>query len=220
MKIGLMAVIAVAVAACPVMADDVIPPPWRGEVSTTLQWWEFGTDQPDNIAPDGPGPLDNGPPYVVGYLPSTQIVHVEPDPTNPNWLETDPWGSVREGIWPLSGYMDVIVDNHEPPNDVKMVWVQITWHVSDEQHPDEPHLVNLDPSASYGPELIDENLWCNDWKTSVYYWEIEPNPVDEAFRIQGDIMVDQLVIDTWCIPEPATLGLLGIGALALVRRRK
>ncbi len=218
MKKLLVVLVGLAMAA-PAMADDVLAPPWQGEVSTTLQWWEFATNLADDVLPDGPGPLVEDP-YTPGYLPSTKITHIEPDPANPTWLFEDPFGSPRTGIWPLSGTMDVIVDNHNPPNDRKLVWVQITWHASNMQHPDTPHLVNLHPSASFGPIVVDEILWCNDWYTTVFYWEIEPNPVDEMFRIQGDIMVDQLVIDTWCMPEPATLGLMALGGLGLIFRKR
>jgi len=218
----LVAAAVVALAAMPALADDVTPPPWRGQWSTTLQYWEFGPANSGtaDVLPDGPGPLKEGPPYEPGYLPSTKIIEIVPDPVNPDWIDLDPFGSVREGIWALSGHMDIIVDNHEPPNDYKLVWVQVTWHEGDTQHPDEPHFVNLDPTPINPPAIVDEFVWCNDWKTTVYEWRIEPNPPDEMFRLQGDILVDQLVIDTWCIPEPMTLGLLGLGGLAVLRRRR
>jgi hypothetical protein len=40
----------------------------------------------------------------------------------------------------------------------------------------------------------------------------------EVFLIEGDIEVDEIVIDTWCILEPATLALLLLGGFALLRR--
>jgi len=33
-------------------------------------------------------------------------------------------------------------------------------------------------------------------------------------------MVDSLVIDTICAPEPASLAILGLGAVAALRRRR
>ena len=40
------------------------------------------------------------------------------------------------------------------------------------------------------------------------------------FTIGGDVFVDQLVVDTICIPEPATMSLLALGGLALLRRKR
>jgi hypothetical protein len=69
--------------------------------------------------------------------------------------------------------------------------------------------------------LVDENTWCQYWTTTVWKWRVEPNPTDEMFRIRGDILVDQLVIDTICAPEPGTMFLLGLAALGtLIRRRR
>src|SRR3990172_4827085 len=90
------------------LADDVQPPPWRGQWSTTFQYWEFFTPdpgQPDGpgVRPDGPGPLiegEPGEPYIQpGYLPSTQL-WVTPGPEM-GWIPVDQ-NSGREGIWPLS----------------------------------------------------------------------------------------------------------------------
>src|SRR3972149_3791422 len=81
-------------------ADDVQPPPWRGQWSTTSQMWEFMQPTPlVPFLPDGPAPGGMPP------LPSTQVIV---NPISP-WIPIDPL-SHREGIWPLSGRIDVTVD--------------------------------------------------------------------------------------------------------------
>jgi len=191
------------------MADDVMPPPWRGQWSTTSQIWEFTDPNPGPLPPYGPAPGGMPP------LPSTELI-VTPGP-GMDWIEFDQ-ESGRIGIWPLSGWIDVIVDNHEPPNEVKYVWVQLTWRSQDGASI--PELHSLDPAPFLGPDIVDEIDQGFGWKTTIYKWEIRPNPIDELFTIEGMIDVDQLVVDTWCIPEPATLSLFGLGAIALIRRRR
>ena len=205
---------------------DTQPPPWRGEWPTTYQYWEFLDDNAGGVPwvtgtglkPDGPGPLDEGPPYIPGYLDNTEL-WVEPFEL---WIDLDP-ASNREGIWPLSGTIDVVVDNHEPPNEKKIVWLQVIWAeriLGD--HPDVPIItpIPLVDHITTAPLLVgNEHVPLgDDWFESTYTWEIYPNPIDEQFTIGGDILVDQLIIDTWCIPEPATLAVLLIGGLLLLGR--
>ena len=212
-----------------VLADDVFPPPWRGQFSTTSQVWEFNYDPDPNAPdplyerfypPDFPAPGGNDP------LPST-LATVFPSP--PNWLPDDPLhGSNRVGIWSLSGSIDVIVDNHDPPNIFKWVWVQLTWAEEFIGDGSVPAIGDLFPEADprYPVTLIDEFPHGDGWLTSTYEWRIFPNPEFEEFTIGfeqgGGILVDQLVVDTWCtIPEPPMLGLLVMGfAGILVSRRR
>ena len=213
-----------------VLADDIQPPPWpRGTWSTTFQYWEFFNDDPggdpaipgSGVKPDGPGELilggPVGEPYEPGYLPSTEL-WVTPFL---GWIEEDPSG--RIGIWPLSGIIDVVVDNHEPQNEKKIVWLQVTWAEREVGgHPDVP-IISPVAQAGYlttAPELVGgAHVDLQDgFFESTYTWEIYPNPVDERFTIEGDILVDEIVIDTWCIPEPATLGLVVLGGLTVFRR--
>ena len=218
--LSLVALLFVGSTASAVVVDEQIPW-WRGQWSTTSQVWEFMTADPgdptgDGLVPDGPAP-GGEPPLASTMLWVTPMVGLD-------WMSTDPYGSDREGIWPLSGIIEVVVDNHEPPNEKKIVWLQVTWRESTpEGHFDQPVITAIHQPLhlTTAPELVGgahEDLGAG-WYESTYTWEIYPNPVDERFLIQGNIDVDEIIVDTWCIPEPATLGLLLLGGLTLLRRR-
>jgi len=221
--------LAVAGMTLPAAAEDLQPPWWRGELSTTSQVWEFSDPTtPPGVAipPDGPAPGGNDP------LDSTQLIW-EPGPTPwDHWLEQDqpyeyePGEWVGLGVIPLSGWIDVIVDNHDPkPENEKWIWVQVTWRPQDEG--EEPIFEGLEP-APVDPPVIVEEIWLGvgqdgdplAWRETTYFWKLDWNPPDESFTISGTINIDELVIDTWCVPEPATLALVAIGAVALLRRKR
>jgi hypothetical protein len=191
-------------------ADDIQPPWWRGLPGTTSQMWEFL--QPANPAlPDGPAP---------GGLPPWPSTKIEVFPLG-SWTPFDP-ASGRLGVWPLSGEMWVTVDNYNLPNPVKYMWVQVTWQDMLGYPSTGPILTGFNPMYATPPGLtavppVDLGL---GWYETTFMWEIRPNPLDEFFILGGNINVDQLVIDTWCIPEPSALALLGGGLLLLLTWRR
>jgi hypothetical protein len=206
-----VAVCAVVTWAIPGLAEDIWPPYWRGEWSTTSQVWEFRT--PDNpVAPDGPATGGQPP------LPSTML-HVFPGP-GMEWIPFDPDAPERMGIWPLSGVMDVVVDNHDPhPENEKWLSMQLTWKPQEVGREPEVRLtypdglpIQLSADGNFG--------FPGEWWMTQYTYKLPVNPPEEFITISGLINVDELVIDTWCVPEPATLCLLALGGLAIMRKTR
>ncbi len=183
-------------------ADDLFPPSWRGEEGSTFQEWDFSTD---NVTPV---------PDVVKNPYGEPLLRVKPIG---DWI-SDP------GAWPLSGEIDVYIPNWPEPRPEKEIWIQLTWKATDVDPflPNEPVVgVTSYPLFEFlemsRTDLVD---FVPGWNHSLFKINLYPNPFEEWITIKGDILVDQLVIDTICIPEPATLALLGIGGLVILNLKR
>ena len=201
-----------------VYADDINPPIlWqRGGPKTTFQQWEFLSDNP-NPAPDL---VDNpfGIPALTVY---------------PGGSWEQEWGG-RLGVWPLAGAIQTEIPNNLAINDFKLLQMQLTWSSeypvavapviiiesdpAGEIIPHEEKTISLGPTGVAGAG--------SDWFHTTYLYEIIPNPTIETITLSGSIMVDELVVDTICPgviypePEPATLVLLAMGGVAMIRRKR
>jgi hypothetical protein len=188
----------------PAFADDLNPPPWaRGGPGTTFQQWEFS------------GPSPTPPPDVVNNPYGMPSLHAYPG-TNQFWV--DLWGG-HQGMWPLSGTVEVDIPNRPQPFPYKDIWVQLTWA---KQVPSSTPVVWDFLHGVYG-SLVNEIVLgpapTGFWYHSTFLIHLEPNPASEIVKIDGTVVLDELVIDTICAPEPATIALLGFAALAILRRR-
>jgi len=78
-----------------------------------------------------------------------------------------------------------------------------------------------------GGEHADPFTIVNEYGDQFYSlsdWEIQPNPYWEQISL-GTLpgtMVNQIIIDTWCVPEPSSIIALlgGLGSLLAFRRRR
>ena len=184
-------------------ADDVFPPPWRGEPGTTWADWEFSTDNPTPLPEQQFNPYGDSIAYVYPGFSQT-------------WQES--WGG-SQGVWPLSGVVYIDIPNSSEPNPYKDIWVQLTWatqnqtpfgkeipYVSENITGIQGLLVN---EISLGPTNVQPSPPLGDtWYESTYLIHIEPNPAQEVIKISGGIMLDEVVIDTICAPEPAVWAML------------
>ncbi len=196
-------ILVAALCACSA-ADDIHPPLWRAQPGTTYARWEFSTPDLNPLPDEFVNP--NG-------TPATEIF------PGHDWLHE--YGG-RFGVWPLSGLIVVDIPNFPPPNPHKVVWVQVTWSSpSPYAEPDVDELLfgRAGELIRRKPLPPDQDI---QWWHDTYRLTIVPNPPREVIRLQGAIWVDELVIDTICVPEPSSLAFLGgtMGFLGLVVRRR
>jgi hypothetical protein len=139
-----------------------------------------------------------------------------------------PWMPSKDGepgVFPLSGFIDVPINNYTEPNPEKRIWVQLTWQSQQGALIPNPIVEETQWGNAGITTLIetDQLLGNPFWKHSTYEIVLPFNPNHEVVKISGDINVSELVIDTRCVPEPGTLMLLvtaGLGALCYAWRRR
>ena len=119
-------------------ALDLNPPDWRGQLATTLTIWEFLT--PDiNPVPD----IQINP---FGFADTTVY------PAHP-WEEI--WGGM-DGVWPLSGALEVKIPNNPVENELKLIQIQLTWS-SEYPVPTQP-VVMIDATRVNGQAVPQDDI--------------------------------------------------------------
>lgn len=214
-----VAVVAVALvlASAPAYSHDVFQPAWRGDPGSTLQIWEFG----NNGNPAVPDLVDN--PYGGGVDPA--VANITLGSFASGWLQQLSGLGNQQGYWDLGGDGAVIVlDIMNAPiaNPYKEIWVQVTYFKDLTKAP----IVDVPAATMWDVpqyQVVENVSTGGQWVVEMSQWRIYPNPDHEQIIITTDPMwgavIDQIVVDTICIPEPGSIGILLLAGIAVIRRR-
>ncbi len=223
LTLALLLVFCVGVA----QADDVFPPDWRGNFGTVTAGWDF-------FGPEGLGPRT---------LLQTEAQLIQANPGGfaevyPSRCYFNSQVYVHDQLWQRQSVLEVnaggtlsfALSNYEGGPE-KTLLMQITFrpgygapmNFDVGAYPSDPGDPPWTLPDTVSAVVLDSFLHDDGWQTNQYGLTFEPNPRFEGFGInftEYPAFIDQVVIDTWCVPEPASLWLLlCVGAGALTRRR-
>jgi hypothetical protein len=212
MRAVLMAALAFGLAG-QAMGEDIWDPPWDMSLpNQTVQAWEFAGPYPG--APFEP--TIDGNPYGFPYIESQNVTWPDivegPDGVQIETLHVDSPGGLT--IW---------VPNNPDPLAVKKIFWQVTSDKSPSPQGTGPTATAPDGTTSTSsPSPYPQIQHSGTWYTYNGLLELRPNPDGEwiTFPFLESTNIEEIVIKTICVPEPATLSLLAIGGLLLVRRKR
>ena len=229
--VTLLAVLALS--AVPVMARDYGPlPGWdRTAPYSTFEHWEFSTNQLPCYPEEFTNPF--GEPYAE--FPTGVWEWSNGWPCPPGIEDPLGDGSGTCSGWhcnsPTGGKITLTIANNEEPNEYKRIFLQITCTHA----PSDISVTGSGGASEYtsgtfptGRPGSQEGAPApfpgtgSSWYTYNFGLTIQPNPESEVITIEVPYctVIDQIVVDTECIPEPATMALLALGGLGLIFRRK
>lgn len=225
-----------------VWADYNNPPGWENDPYFTHQSWSFSnaTVPGEPMGADAGFVNPSGTPTLT--FQGAQWVGNMGMIFDPGTFE---FLGERSGGWQISGPQDHVpwisiqVPNIADPGMEKEVWFEMTFRVNNMQLA--ASIVDQVSFDCYANGIQDSDhkfryfdqiggafgvdLQQQIWLRFEGKFAFTPQPGSELLILTGSlasgqsVVLDQMDVDTHCIPEPATLGLLGIGAIGWLRRR-
>jgi hypothetical protein len=181
----------------------------------SLGWWEEGA----------PGSTHQLWDFTLGYvLASGSGYTADPEVVSnpyPNRVAATitPLDGVWDGITLITGNYGINVyleiPNYENPNEYKEIWVDIGDAIA----------TGITVSATDGSSHTFTYQVLPGQGDAEFGVIIRPDPYVEKIAffvtpVTGPAVLDYVHVDTICTPEPATVALLGLGGLALLRRKR
>jgi len=199
----------------------------RSDPGAVYAEWYFST-------PDNPATPESysGPGVPQALIDPSGVSHS----LEPGWYGTY---LGKTGVWHGDLTMvNLSLDNIPNQNPYKEIWVKVCFRgelLPNDNFPNFPPeeygpmvypglVTGGDPSMFDVVEIGREYSFDEDmWRILEIGWRIYPNPDFEdiflAFHNSG-ADIDYIIVDTICIPEPATLLILGLGSVMLLAKRR
>lgn len=227
------------------LADYNNPPGWENDTDFTHQSWEFnpsGWDGDDPIPPEVPLIADGDYSNPFGDPTMLNIEFTQTEPGMAGWT-WEPMAIVTERKGMYGGMQTDVAMTFEIPNFErpkpwkKQIWLQTAYfgctasagNVVSVEIAADADFTNPFSVATLSENievLVEQPGSASRWYRYTGLFELDEQPGMEYIRltVANDTavatMVDQVDIDTRCIPEPATLALLGLGSLFTLARRR
>ena len=223
--------VAVCVSVSPALAVDYWGGPpegeWtRGEPGSTWQNWHLCVPN----TPDNPDEGNN--PYAIDTPPLFEPVEGEWEWRN-DWEGPEELGGFGIDGWhcisAAGGRVAVTIANRPEPNEIKKIFIQLTSSKGPSgvtvagNGPDGPYAPGIFPTGKPHIQWPGPAPFGGSWYTYNYGLTLQPNPESETIFIDvvECTVIDQIVVDTICTPEPGSVVLIGLGGLVtLIRRRR
>ena len=201
-----------SVTATAVLIDTDQEPDWRDQPGSTFQQWNFD----DEVAPE----QEIGP--DAGWVNENDSALLTYYPGSTSGWENDKYDG-HQGVLPLSGSIKIGIPNFPDQNPYKDILVQLIW--APETPRGKPLVEVIPGDDAFADDVLmpdgTQTLSLDgDWNYSQYSFRIYPNPAFEYIWISGSILVDSVIVDTICVPEPLSISLLGLGALLIRHKRR
>lgn len=214
--------------------EDLHPPSWRGEADTAWQAWESWSGDLIETATDWNSPFGASEVVIYDAGPGYSNVTYDISPYN-----------FPEGCWQWDvsdmslSYPLLRIDNW--PDQLDYSQIQVTWSVdfSGASPPygmggllyinnEEEFVDGIYPASEViGFQSLGINEGVETYHTTFYtqngsYLVTNAAPFigPEPLTNQATIYIHEIVVDTIYIPEPGTVMLLGLGRLALRKKKK
>jgi hypothetical protein len=175
----------------------------EGDVGTTHQLWHFTPGYVTAISGDG---YTAKPEEIFNPRPNDVVASISPGGT---------WDGVTEFISTSPITVMLEIQNYEYLNQYKEVWVDIG----------DASAIGISVTATDGGSITFDYMLLPRRGDAEFGIRISPNPYVEKinFTIWGtpDVpaVLDYIHVDTICVPEPATVGLLSFSVLTLLRKK-